>query len=214
MGYLESLMGRHEGIVFKTRKHWLVILPTMLINSSLSLLIMVGSVLLVSRRGPLALLAFLLLVFPLGKLALDLLHWWNEQYVITNRRVVQVEGIINKHVIDSSLEKVNDVVLDQSFFGRFLGYGDVEILTASEIGVNRLDRVARPVRFKTEMLNQKEGMSRLESFRSKAKEVLSGEGPEAADIPRLISELDELRQKGVITEEEFQKEKGELLEKL
>jgi len=214
MGYLESLMGRYEGIVFKTRRHWLVILPTILINSLLSLLIMVGSVLLVSRFGLLASLAFLLLIFPLGKLTIDLLHWWNEQYVVTNRRVVQVEGIINKHVIDSSLEKVNDVVLDQSLWGRFLDYGEVEILTASEIGVNRLDRVAHPVRFKTEMLNQKEGVSRLESFRSKAEEVLSGEGPVAGDIPRLISELDELRKRGIITEEEFQREKGELLEKL
>ena len=214
MGYLESLMGRYEGIVFKTRRHWLAILPTILVNSLLSLLIIVGSLFLVSQVGPLALLLLLLLVFPLGKLAVDLLNWWNEQYVITNRRVVQVEGIINKHVIDSSLEKVNDVVLDQSVWGRFLGYGDVEILTASEIGVNRLDRVAHPVRFKREMLNQKEGVGRLESFRSKAQEVLSGEGPVAADIPRLISELDDLRKKGVITEEEFQREKGELLEKL
>jgi len=214
MGYLESLMGRYEGIVFKTRQHWLVVLPTILINSLLSLLIMVGSVLLVSRFGPLASLAFLLLVFPLGKLGLDLLNWWNEVYVVTNRRVIQLEGIVNKHSIDSSLEKVNDVVLEQSALGRFLNYGTVQILTASEIGVNLFERVARPVRFKTEMLNQKEGMSRLESFRSKAREVLSEEGPVAADIPRLISELDELRKKGIITEEEFQREKGELLEKL
>lgn len=52
MGYLESLMGRYEGIVFKTRQHWLVVLPTILINSLLSLLIVVGSVFLVSRLGP------------------------------------------------------------------------------------------------------------------------------------------------------------------
>jgi uncharacterized membrane protein YdbT with pleckstrin-like domain len=212
MGYLESLMGQYEAVVFKTRRHWLAILATILINSFFSLLIIVGSLFLVSQLGRWALLALLLLVFPLGKLIIDFLHWWNEQYVITNRRVVQVEGIINKHVIDSSLEKVNDVVLDQSMLGRFLDYGDVEILTASEIGVNRLDRVAHPVRLKTEMLNQKEGVSRLESFRNQAERVK--EAPMAPDIPGLIAELDELRQKGVITEEEFQREKGELLEKL
>ncbi len=212
MGYLESLMGRHEGIVFKTRQHWLVVLPTILINSLLSLLIIVGSVLLVSRVGPLVLLALLLLVFPLGKLALDLLNWWNEVYVVTNRRVIQLEGVINKHSIDSSLEKVNDVVLEQSFFGRLLNYGTVQILTASEIGVNLFERVARPVRFKTEMLNQKEGLSRLELFRAEAERVK--EAPSAHDIPGLIAELDELRQRGIITEEEFQREKGELLEKL
>jgi uncharacterized membrane protein YdbT with pleckstrin-like domain len=212
MGYLESLMGQYEGIIFKTRRHWLAILSTILINSLLSLLIIVGSVFLGTLVGPWALVALLLLVFPLGKLTIDLLHWWNEQYVITNRRVVQVEGIINKHVIDSSLEKVNDVVLDQSLLGRFLGYGDVEILTASEIGVNRLDRVANPVKFKTEMLNQKEGCSRLESFRVEAERVK--EASDVRDIPSLIAQLDDLRKKGVITEEEFQREKGELLEKL
>jgi len=212
MGYLESLMGRYEGIVFKTRQHWLVVLPTILINSLLSLLIIVGSGFLVNHLGPLVLVALLFLVFPLGKLALDLLNWWNEVYVVTNRRVIQLEGIINKHSIDSSLEKVNDVVLEQSAFGRLLNYGTVQILTASEIGVNLFERVARPVRFKTEMLNQKEGFSRLESFRSQAERVK--EAPSAHDIPGLIAELDELRQKGVITEEEFQREKGELLEKL
>lgn len=212
MGYLESLMGQYEGIVFKTRQHWLAVLSTILINSFLSLLIIAVSAFLSSRLGPLSLLALLLLVFPLGKLALDLLNWWNEVYVVTNRRVIQLEGIINKHSIDSSLEKVNDVVLEQSALGRLLNYGNVEILTASEIGVNRFERVARPVRFKTEMLNQKEGLGRLESFRNQAERVK--EAPIAPDIPGLIAELDELRQKGVITEEEFQREKGELLEKL
>jgi uncharacterized membrane protein YdbT with pleckstrin-like domain len=212
MGYLESLLGRHEGIVFKTRQHWLVVLPTILINSLLSLLIIVGSGTLASLLGPWASLGLLLLVFPLGKLALDLVNWWNEVYVVTNRRVIQLEGIVNKHSIDSSLEKVNDVVLEQSASGRLLNYGTVQILTASEIGVNLFERVARPVRFKTEMLNQKEGLSRLESFRSQAERVK--ETPSAHDIPGLIAELDELRQKGIITEEEFQREKGELLEKL
>ena len=33
---------------------------------------------------------------------------------ITNRRVIQVEGVINKQATDSSLEKINDAVLTQS----------------------------------------------------------------------------------------------------
>lgn len=213
MGYLESLMGRQEREVFRTRQHWLVILPSLLINSMISIVIIIGSVTLAGFLGPWALLGLILTIFPLGKLALDLLHWWNEIYVVSNRRVIQLEGIINKHSIDSSLEKVNDVVLEQSALGRILGYGNVQILTASEIGANLFQRVANPVRFKTEMLNQKEGLSEWETFRTRAEGVGKGAAP-ASDIPRLIEELDELRKKGVITEEEFQREKGELLEKL
>lgn len=37
---------------------------------------------------------------------------------------------------------------------------------------------------------------------------------EAADVPQLIQELDELRQKGILTAEEFQAKKQELLDEL
>ena len=44
---------------------------------------------------------------------------------MTNRRVIQVEGVVNKHATDSSLEKINDAVLSQSIFGRMFGFGDL-----------------------------------------------------------------------------------------
>jgi len=69
--------------------------------------------------------------------------------------VIQVEGVLNKKVTDSSLEKVNDVVLTQSVFGRMFGFGDLEILTASESGISRFRMLVEPVRFKRAMLDAK-----------------------------------------------------------
>jgi uncharacterized membrane protein YdbT with pleckstrin-like domain len=218
MGYLEELMGGKEEIVFKTRQHWLAIVRTIVVWSAVSILIFGATmaIFLVTATflDGLALVLLLALVFPFWKIMVDLLNWWHEQYVITNRRVIQLEGIINKHSIDSSLEKVNDVVLAQSALGRMLNYGDVQILTASEIGVNRFKRMARPVRFKTEMLDQKEGLSQLDIFEGKASRILAEEAPTAGDIPELIAELDELRKRGIITDEEFEEKKKALLEKL
>jgi hypothetical protein len=133
---------------------------------------------------------------------------------VTNRRIIQAQGVINKHVIDSSLEKINDVVLTQSALGRMLNYGDLEILTGSEIGVNLLRRIADPVHFKTEMLNQKEGMNEMGAFDSKARRTLAAAAPTAGDIPELIGELDELRKKGLITDAEFQEKKAKLLARI
>jgi uncharacterized membrane protein YdbT with pleckstrin-like domain len=48
------------------------------------------------------------------------MKWKNHQYIITNRRVIQINGIVNKNVTDSSLEKVNDVHMTQSFFEDYL----------------------------------------------------------------------------------------------
>jgi uncharacterized membrane protein YdbT with pleckstrin-like domain len=216
MGYLEGLMGRKERIVFKTKQHWLIIVPRLVLWTVVSVVILLITALLAiaAPLDGLALVLVLALVFPLWRIMVDLLNWWNEQYVITNRRVIQLEGIINKHSIDSSLEKVNDVVLKQSAMGRMLNYGDVQILTASEIGVNLFRRMTRPVKFKTEMLNQKEALGQLDVFEDKARRVLTEEAPTAGDIPELIAELDELRKRGIITDEEFEEKKKALLEKL
>jgi uncharacterized membrane protein YdbT with pleckstrin-like domain len=222
MGYLEDLMGKNEQIVLTTRQHWVTIIGALLVNGFLVLLLLgIGiavSVLAAVFLGPLAWVPIavmgVLCLVPLWRLISDWLHWWNDTYVVTNRRIIQAQGIINKHVIDSSLEKINDVVLTQSALGRMLGYGDLEILTGSEIGVNLLKRIADPVRFKTEMLNQKEGMGEMDAFESKAKRTLAAAAPKAGDVPELIAELDELRKKGLITDAEFQEKKAKLLSQI
>src|SRR5262249_36909526 len=108
---------------------------------------------------PLVPLGYLLLLLPAVSLLRDLLIWKNRQYVVTNWRVIQIAGVFNKEVSDSSLEKVNDVKLKQSFLGRLLGYGSIEILTASELGVSKFNKVGRPIRLKTAMLNAKENLN-------------------------------------------------------
>ena len=137
------------------RQHWLVLLEEITSELLLSLAIIVLIVGLAIFSGPLALLGLVILLAPLASLTRDVLKWSNRKYVITNRRVIQLSGVLNKDVVDSSLEKVNDVMLDQSFLGRIFGYGDLEVLTASEIGVNKIRRIANPIQYKIAMVNAK-----------------------------------------------------------
>jgi hypothetical protein len=129
--------------------------------------------------------------------------------------VIQISGIINKNVIDSSLEKVNDVKMVQSFWGRLYGYGNVEILTASELGVNLFRKIGNPIRFKTTMLNAKSHLE-MEQAGAFLEKVNDAELPEvdSNEIPALIERLGDLHEKGILTEDEFQKKKSELLAKL
>jgi hypothetical protein len=210
MGYIDSLMGRNEQTVFITRQHWLVLVATALMDGLLAIAALVVAILLGRAEGILAVLA-ILAVFPIIHFIIRFLNWYNAQFIVTNRRVMEIRGVINKRVSDSSLEKVNDVVLEQSILGRFLNYGTVEIITGSDIGVNFFKHMAKPVRFKTEMLNQKEGMAELDSYGSRARRLLAEEPPTSGDIPELIAELDELRKKGIITEQEFAAKKADLL---
>jgi uncharacterized membrane protein YdbT with pleckstrin-like domain len=202
--YVESLMAHNERILLRTRQHWFVLISMIFLEIVLIVLLIAG-VSAVTFFYPIAAVGFVLLLVPIAYMLRDILIWFQKQYIVTNRRVVQVSGIFSKDVVDSSLEKVNDVKMSQSFFGRLFDYGDIEILTASEMGVNLFKRIGEPVKFKTAMLNAKEELGY---------EGTGARSQDTDDIPAQIAELDELRRKGILTEEEFRSKKAELLAKM
>ena len=202
--YVQSMLGKNEHVVLATRQHWFVLFSAITAEIIISLVIIAG-VSAATLYFPPAAFGFVLVLLPIISALRDTLIWNNHEYLVTNRRVIQISGIFNKNVVDSSLEKVNDVKMSQSVFGRLFDYGDVEILTASETGDNLFRRIGDPVKFKTAMLNAKEQMGYSES---------GAHAQHAENIPALIAELDELRKKGIVTEAEFQKKKAELLAKM
>ncbi len=210
MGYLENVLGQNEKVVFSTRRHWLVIWRPLVFMTIVAALVVVAAALLTPFTAGVSLLGLILLVVPLGRMIMVVLEWANETYIVTNRRIIQTEGVFNKHVADSSLEKVNDVVMDQTFWGRLWGYGDIQIMTASEIGVNKLHQLANPVRFKTTMLDQKEALGDPDVVR-RANHTDPNKPSSRDEIPDLIAELATLRDKGILTPEEFEKKKAELM---
>jgi hypothetical protein len=96
-----------------------------------------------------------LLVIGILSFIWGLLTFRSQEFVITNRRIIHTEGVINKKASDSSLEKINDAVLTESLFGRIFGFGDLEVLTASESGIERLDKLRDAKEFKKSMLEAK-----------------------------------------------------------
>src|SRR5262245_32082065 len=159
--YLINLLGEHERILFVTRQHWLVLFGEILSDMVIAAVLggLVTLIWMFWLPDPLVPLGYLLLLLPAVSLLRDLLIWKNRQYVVTNWRVIQIAGVFSKEVSDSSLEKVNDVKLEQSLLGRLLGYGSIEILTASELGVSKFNKIGRPIRLKTAMLNAKENLN-------------------------------------------------------
>ncbi len=206
--YLEKLLGQKEKIILISRQHWLVYIQSIFPELAIIVLLLIGiSVSIVSFQQTWIWFSSLLILLPLISILRDTLIWLIRQYVITNHRVVQVSGIINKDVTDSALEKVNDVKLVQSFWGRLLGYGNIHIMTASELGINLFSKIADPVKFKTTMLDAKE------KEESEVGEIIAS-GMRTTSIPDMILKLGELRDKGLITNEEFQQKKNELMAKM
>jgi hypothetical protein len=212
-GWLEGLRGREFA-----RRSWRAALA--------GVAILIVALIMMFQPGFRAIgwIAIVVALVPAVEVVRISLDWLNERYIITNRRVMEIKGIINKNVSDSALEKVNDVKMRQSMVGRLLGYGTVEIITGSDIGANSFRRISNPVRFKREMLNAKERLheavppakrDEVLPLADATESITPESGAQAATtIPDLIVELAELRQQGLITEEEFQAKKKELLDRL
>jgi len=204
--YIKTMLGENERVLLVTRQHWFVLFSAIL----LEIIVILGVVIAISvatANFSSAAFAYLLVIVPLLSMLHDILVWMNRQYMVTNRRVIQFSGIFNKSVVDSSLEKVNDVKMTQSFLGRLFDYADVEIMTASELGENIFKRIGDPIKFKTAMLNAKEKLGFDDTN-------INMRGRSYENIPALIEELDELRKKGIVSEEEFQSKKKQLLAKI
>lgn len=208
--YLDNLLSEREEILLVTHQHWFLLFRNILFE----ILLIIGTIVAVTLimifwpRAPLTWTGYFLLFIPLASLIKDVLVWQHHKYVVTNRRVVQIFGVFNKNVTDSSLEKVNDVKMDQSAMGRVFNFGDIEILTASELGINRFTFIGDPIRFKTAMLNAKFELEKNIQPRVVAASDL------IMDIPRLIEQLDDLRKRGALSEPEFQEKKARLLARI
>lgn len=160
MSYADSLLSTGERVSHRARQHWFVLLwgariPIAAIIAALLLLVLSGNVQDSTFRTFLGILTAVLFIGGLAFLAWATLRYLNTEFVLTNRRVIQVEGVINKRATDSSLEKINDAVLTQSIFGRIFGFGDLDVLTAAEAGIERFRMLIDPIGFKRAMLDAK-----------------------------------------------------------
>jgi uncharacterized membrane protein YdbT with pleckstrin-like domain len=238
MGYVEDLLAQNERILLRQRQHWFAWIGPLL-SAAVQVTLWPaliwamftpatwGLVLgwLPDRRlaaeiagelGPLPLaipswlpLALIALVVAgaLWGLSRSLLLWLNNEDILTDRRILQTYGVLGKTSVDSSLEKINDVVLNQPWLGRALGYGHLVILTASEAGQNTLWYLSSPLEFKRAMLDAKQAR---------------GHGPGApaaggAPVARpsageRLAQLEQLRQQGLISSEEYQARRQRVLD--
>lgn len=241
MPYTDSLLASGERMLRRSRQH-----PLMLARRArwaiLALALALGGLaakLVTGGTGPIfGFLGWLTLVmFVAGGawFVLGILRYRNEEFLVTSRRVVHIEGVANKRVVDASLEKISDAVLTESALGRLLGYGDLSLLTASEGGIERLRMLSGAKAFKLAILESRHDLE-LELSRTVSPPIRSGEhagppggtaGPAGtsaparaatetghADLTGTLERLRELRDRGAITPSEYEAKKAELLARL
>ncbi len=217
MSYGESLLAKDEQIVYRARQHWLA--PLSDARNPL-LILLVGIVLMVLEHWVLHWSQWIVIVgAAIGLVALVwigiiYLTWRAQEYLVTTRRVLKVDGLLDKKSADSSLEKINDAVLTQGLLARIFHYGDLEIMTASEEAIDCYQMLSRPVDFKKAMLNAKNFLddgTRMPRSAGVAAPPAPGPTTGSNDVTATLAQLASLRDKGAITAAEYEAKKTELL---
>jgi uncharacterized membrane protein YdbT with pleckstrin-like domain len=229
MAYIDELLGRGEKILYAGRQHMFVLISNILAELSLiAILIAAGVISQGAFRGrppignvPVGQLVLIacgvISLIVLISALLDYLRWNSEEYIVTDQRVIHLRGIFNKEVIDSSLDKINDIEMRQSWVGRIFGFGDIEILTASDIGVNAMRKIAHPLEFKRAMLEAKQEHNRGYGYLDPQAVAAYMQAPATTprdDIEQTLRKLSDLRDQGLLSQAEFEAKKRELLSRI
>ena len=197
MSFVKDQMLPNEHLVVLARQHILVLARAVLLNIIVAVLIALAWT--VARTG------LLLLYLPsVGYLIWKIVTRQKREYIVTDRRVVKHEGVLSITSFEAPLDKINNVFHEQSLLGRVFKYGDVGLETASEQGTTIFSFLPDPVKFKNFIMQQRE------IYTSSARAGDEGR----RNIPRLIEELASLRDRNVITREEFELKKKALLDEV
>lgn len=229
MNTLDSLLGRGEHVRYIGRQHVFVLISNVLTELVLiGVLIAAGVVSQVAfpdkvlagiEVGVLVLIVCVIIsLLILGSAFLDYLRWSHEQCVVTDRRILLLRGIFNTSAIDIPLEKINEVELRQSWLGRLLDFGDIEITTASEAGVSRFRSLADPQGFKRAMNDARHDIERgyayIDQHDIDAYLDMEDSFPDVERISHALQRLADMRDRGLISREEFEEKKRELLNRI
>jgi uncharacterized membrane protein YdbT with pleckstrin-like domain len=163
------------------------------------------------------------------------LEWKHNIWVVTNFRVIDEFGVININSRESPLDKINNVSYSQNIWGRILSFGQVEIQTAATIGETVYDNVDKPRLLKDTITNaqanyknvqmsmhvkdivqqmqpmQQPTTSASTTYIAPPQQTTTQPSPLNHQIASELEKLFELRQKGILSEEEYQKAKARLI---
>jgi uncharacterized membrane protein YdbT with pleckstrin-like domain len=204
VGFPPKLLNEGEEIVLDLRPHWWQLVgPTAAFVAAVVVAILLNGI----DNTPVDYIGVVLVVVALAWLAGRYVKWASTTFVVTDRRLIYRYGVVAKHGREIPLDRVNDITFRQSVFERLIGAGDLMIESGGERGQTTFSDIRRPSIVQNEIYRQME----LEKDRDAARYVAP---QHELSLPEQLEKLDELRQKGVISQAEFEAKKTQLLDRM
>ncbi len=205
MAFSADQLNDEEQVILDLRPHWWFFAPQI---AALIVALAIGVVALLVGNTPFSIAAAVLLGLVLTWFIVRYVVWSTTHFVVTTDRLITRDGVFSRSGIEIPLERVNTVFFEQNIFERIIGSGDLAIESAGEQGSQQFSNIRKPLNVQNEIHRQMESNENRKFDR--VGRDLSGE----ASIPEQIAQLDELRQRGILTDAEFQTKKAELLDRM
>ena len=139
MSYVEKSLVPAETLLYETRHHWLVLLGPALVSVVLAALGAGCLAELVAAKDGKGMLVgasemevhatefggVLLIVAAIAVFAFGLAKRNATEMAVTNRRVLIKTGLGNRRTLDLMLSRVESIAVEETFWGRMLGFGSV-----------------------------------------------------------------------------------------
>ncbi len=151
-----------------------------------------------------------------GWLARQYMNWNFTHFVVTTKRVIFRTGVFAKHGVEIPLDRITNINFNQSIWERLIGAGDLEIESAGKDGKTPFNDMWHPDAVQQELYNQMEAYAKTRAAwgSGTTPAAAAAPGASAGSVPEQITQLAELRDRGVITAEEFEAKKAQLLERM
>jgi membrane protein YdbS with pleckstrin-like domain len=144
-----------ETVALIVRKHWLVLAKPALFLVAVLLYLPVRHVRLLGFE---ALLNYLFPYVAAFSGALFLYCYLDRRvniWAVTDRRLIDELGVFGHKSKENPLDKINDIVVEQTILGRIFGYGSISVQTAATAGETIIEFVEKPEELKQTINAQK-----------------------------------------------------------
>lgn len=119
MSYINDHLLVGEQILYRTKPHWIIFV--------LPIFLSIVGILLVIQTTPLELLGYLMLVAAVTQWISAYCTYATCEYALTNKRILIKMGFIRRQSIETLLQRIEGIQVDQNILGRILNYGTLVI---------------------------------------------------------------------------------------
>jgi membrane protein YdbS with pleckstrin-like domain len=203
VSYIKKHLMSGEVVAMETHLSGILYIPALIVTALAAALYWT-----LYRSGSAPSNAALLAAVPLvaaAVLALCALYKQNaSEFAVTNKRVVVKTGMLHRRSTETMLRQVEGITVDQGIFARIFDYGTIVI---EGTGSDRVpySGIAHPQRFRLTVLEQ------IEKSLGPRAAPATGAADALEDSYDALVKITALKDRGTLTEEEFQREKRKIL---